>query len=88
MFADRLRLIRQKHGYQFPEAAATDTEITASEWEAMERGASPVEVLGRDGALVWLRRLAEITAGHSAELMEAAGLLDDARAERARWRVG
>lgn len=87
MFTDKLHLIRQQHGYTL-DGVANDTGITVSQWEAMETGASPVDILGRGAALAWLRRLAEISGEHSAVLMDQAGLSDDARLERGRPALG
>jgi hypothetical protein len=83
MFADKLRLIRQKHGFASVEGAANATGITTQQWEAMERGEAVEETLGgREETLMWLRRLAETTGEHPAVLMDEAGFGEDARRER------
>jgi hypothetical protein len=88
MFADRLRLIRQRLVYTSPSAAAHDAGITESQWNAMEAGASPIDVLEPDDFPAWFYRLAAITREPFKEypiaLMEAAGLFEEARKERGR----
>lgn len=84
MFASRLQVIRQKHGFALIAGAAQATGITEKQWEAMEAGASPEETLGRDEALAWIRRLAKITGDHPVLMDEAS--FPQMRAESARGR--